>query len=142
MEDSSDPFEAHFADPDDNVLARRLKSLEQSQWVTQKSSVLKFGKVIMSIPQKEDVKISALSNLVSGPAELKLKQKLASVMSKQRPEFDDLEKHITPSIFSYHDVLYCERRPTNSENLRRLACLHAINHVFKFVLAFPDLHLN
>ena len=142
LEDSSDPFEAHFADPDDNVLARRLKSLEQSQWVTQKSSVLKFGKVIMSIPQKEDVKISALSNLVSGPAELKLKQKLASVMSKQRPEFDDLEKHITPSIFSYHDVLYCERRPTNSENLRRLACLHAINHVFKFVLAFPDLHLN
>jgi U3 small nucleolar RNA-associated protein 25 len=142
LEDASDPFEAHFADPDDNLLARRLKSLEQSQWSTQKSSIPKFGKVIMSIPQKDDVKVSNAFSSVSGPAELKLKQKLAIVMSKQRPEFNDLEKHIAPSIFSYQDVLFCERQPTISEILKRLACLHAVNHVFKFVPSFPGLDLR
>jgi U3 small nucleolar RNA-associated protein 25 len=68
---------------------------------------------------------------MSGPAELKLKQKLAGVISKQLVEFDGLEKYIAPSIFNYQDILYCERRPTNSEILRRLVCLHVINHIFK-----------
>lgn len=131
LEDSSDPFEVHFADPDNNVLSERLKSLEQNQWASQKTSILKFGKMLISIPQKEDPKTNPSA---SGPDELKLKQKLASVMSKKRPEFDDLEKNIAPSIFGYQDVLYCERSPTNSETLRRLACLHAVNHVFKLVL--------
>jgi len=138
-DDASDLFEAHFAHPDDNILARRLKSLEQNQWATQKLSIPKFGKVVISIPHKEDPKSSTLLKPMSGPAELKLKQKLASVMSKQRPEFDDLEKHIAPLMSSYQDVLYNERCPKNSENLRRLACLHAVNHVFKFVTAPPVL---
>jgi U3 small nucleolar RNA-associated protein 25 len=136
-EDASDPFEAHFAAPDDNILAKRLQSLEQNHWATWKSSIPKFGKVVMSLPQEEDLTSSNLLKPISGPAELKLKQKLAGIMSKERPEFDDLEKHIAPPIFSYQDVLYCERHPRNSENLRRLACLHAVNHVFKFVLAPP-----
>jgi len=131
LEDASDPFEAHFADPDNNVLSRRLKSLDKNLWTTQKLSLPKFGKVTMSFPGDEDNKSSTGLKPISGPAELKLKQKLAGFMSKERPEFDEVEKYIAPAIFSYQDVLYCERRPTNSESLRRLACLHAINHVFK-----------
>jgi U3 small nucleolar RNA-associated protein 25 len=131
LEDASDPFEAHFADPDNNVLSRRLKSLDKNLWTTQKLSLPKSGKVTMSFPGDEDNKSSTGLKPISGPAELKLKQKLAGFMSKERPEFDEVEKYIAPAIFSYQDVLYCERRPTNSESLRRLACLHAINHVFK-----------
>ena len=131
LEDASDPFEAHFADPDNNVLSRRLKSLDKNLWTTQKLSLPKFGKVTMSFPGDEDNGSSTGLKPISGPAELKLKQKLAGFMSKERPEFDEVEKYIAPAIFSYQDVLYCERRPTNSESLRRLACLHAINHVFK-----------
>jgi U3 small nucleolar RNA-associated protein 25 len=131
LQDASDPFEAHFADQDDNVLSRRLKSIEQTQWSTQKVLIPKFGKVVTSIPETEDTKSSIGLKLISGPGELKLKQKLAAVMSKQRPRFNDLEKYLAPAIFSYQDVLYSERRPTNSESLRRMACLHAVNHVFK-----------
>lgn len=131
LEDASDPFEAHFADPDGNVLSRRLKSLAKNQWTSQKSAIPKLGKVAMAIPENEEIKGSTGLRPMSGPAELKLKQKLAGVMSKQRREFDELEKYIAPSIFSYQDVLYCERQPTNSESLRRLVCLHAVNHVFK-----------
>jgi U3 small nucleolar RNA-associated protein 25 len=131
LQDASDPFEAHFADPDDNVLSRTLKSIEQTQWSTQKVSIPKFGKVVTGIPETEDTKSRIDLKPMSGSGELKLKQKLAAVMFKQRPRFDDLEKHLAPAIFSYQDVLYSERRPTNSESLRRLACLHAVNHVFK-----------
>ena len=131
LEDSSDPFEAHFADPDDNVLSRRLKSLEASQWTTQKLSITNFGKVLLSIPGSDESQAVFGLKPVSGPAELKLKQKLAAVISKQRAEFDDLEEYIAPPMFNYQDILFCERRPTNSESLRRLACLHAVNHIFK-----------
>jgi U3 small nucleolar RNA-associated protein 25 len=132
-EDASDPFEAHFADPDENLLSRRLKSLQNNQWATQKSLLPKVGRAIFSVPQEDDLRLDSAPATISGPGDLKLKQKMASVISKQRPSFDSLEKHIAPYIFNYRDVLYCERDLNNSENLQRLVCLHAVNHVFKSV---------
>ncbi|KAG4443466.1 rRNA-binding ribosome biosynthesis protein utp25 [Cadophora sp. M221] len=129
-EDSSDPFEAHFAAPDDNVLARRLKALELNQWTTQKTTFPKLGKAVISLPEKEEYKI-AVPAAIAGPGELKLKQKLAKAMVDQKPTFDPLEKSIAPLIFGYQDLLYCERNTARSDSLRRLTCLHAINHVFK-----------
>ncbi|KAH6713106.1 U3 small nucleolar RNA-associated protein 25 [Leptodontidium sp. MPI-SDFR-AT-0119] len=129
-EDSSDPFEAHFATPDDNVLAQRLKALELNQWTTQKISLPKLGKAVISLPEKEESKI-AVPLAIAGPSELKLKQKLAKVMVDQKPTFDSLEKSIAPLIFGYQDLFYCERNTARSDSLRRLTCLHAINHVFK-----------
>jgi U3 small nucleolar RNA-associated protein 25 len=137
-EDASDPFEAHFADPDDNLLGKRLRSLQQNEWTSQKAALLKVGKAVISVPQKEDTKGSNGSTPVSGPEELKLKQKLAGAMLKQLPSFDALEKSIAQYIFGYQDVLFCERSPSNSASLRRLTCLHAINHVFKLVLNPTD----
>ena len=130
-EDCSDPFEAHFADPDENVLAQRLKSLQKGQWHTQKVVLPNVGKAIFGIPQSDNATEITTTTLISGPEDLRLKQKLVAVITKQRPSFDDLEKSIAPLLFGYQDVLFCERTPTNSESLRRLACLHAVNHVFK-----------
>ncbi|KAH7419916.1 U3 small nucleolar RNA-associated protein 25 [Cadophora sp. MPI-SDFR-AT-0126] len=129
-EDYSDPFEVHFATPDDNVLARRLMALERNQWTSQKLTLPSFGKSLMSLPEK-DVSESAAPVPVDNPSELKLKQKLAKALVKQKPTFDPLEKSIASLIFGYQDVFYCERNTAKSESLRRLTCLHAINHVFK-----------
>lgn len=130
-EDASDPFEAHFANPDDNVLSRRLKSIQENQWSTRKSLLSKIGKAVVTLPEDNEDKAAAGLPTVSGPGELKLKQKLAGVMVKQRPSFDALEKSIASFIFTYQDILYCERTPASAESLRRLACLHVVNHVFK-----------
>jgi U3 small nucleolar RNA-associated protein 25 len=130
-EDASDPFEAHFANPEENILSKRLKALQLNQWTTQKTVLPKVGKAVTSLPQTDDAKIGAVPATVSGPGDLKLKQKLAGVISKQRPNFDPLEKSMATYMFNYQDILYCERSPVNSESLRRLACLHAVNHVFK-----------
>ena len=129
-EDASDPFESHFADPEDNALSKRLKALQLNQLTTQKTLLPNFGKAVISLPQTDDAEPGIIPT-VSGPGDLKLKQKLAGVISKQRPTFHPLEKSIATYMFNYQDVLYCERSPVNSESLRRLACLHAVNHVFK-----------
>ena len=132
-EDSSDPFEAHFADPDDNILSKRLKALQKNMWTTQKLSVPGIGKAITSIPDDIQVKDVTMPAAIPGPSCLMLKPKLAGSFVKQNPIFDSLEQAISPCLFDYHDLLFCERTPVNSDRLRRLACLHAINHVFKYI---------
>ncbi|PQE26340.1 hypothetical protein CJF30_00001082 [Rutstroemia sp. NJR-2017a BBW] len=129
-EDNSDPFEAHFANPDDNILSRRLQHLEKAQWTTNKTMLPKVGKVIANVPDNDEARISR-TTLSNGPEDLKLKQRLAGTIKKQRPAFETLEKHIAPMLFGYQDILFCERNTTNAEDLRRLTCLHAVNHIFK-----------
>lgn len=129
--DASDPFETHFADPDDNLLRQRLQSIQQNQWDVLKATLPQVGKAIVGYPHAKDSASMFIINEVSGPEQLKLKQKLATAMSRLKPSLDILERHIAPLMFDYHDLLYCERKTTNSESLRRLACLHAVNHVYK-----------
>ncbi|ESZ92667.1 hypothetical protein SBOR_6928 [Sclerotinia borealis F-4128] len=129
-EDNSDPFEAHFANPDDNILSRRLQHLEKGQWAIQKTPLAKVGKAITSIPGDDEPKQTKPMS-INSPEELKLKQKLAGIIKKQCPTFDTLEKSISPLIFGYQDLLFCERNTSNAESLRRLTCLHAVNHVLK-----------
>lgn len=130
-DDSSDPFDAHFGDPDENVLSQRLKALKEYQWAMTKTFIPNIGKVLFSIPGESRLLENWVSPAISGPSGLKLKQRLAKSMEKQRTVFEPLEQYIAPAIFNYHDVLFCERTPKSSENLRRLACLHVVNHVFK-----------
>lgn len=130
-EDLSDPFEVHFANPDDNLLGQRLESIQRNQWDILKAILPQVGKAVVGYPHAKETPSKFTINEVSSPEQLKLKQKLANVMSKQKPSFDILEKNIAPLMFNFQDMLYCEQKTTNSENLRRLACLHAVNHIYK-----------
>ncbi|KAH8685656.1 hypothetical protein BGZ60DRAFT_395736 [Tricladium varicosporioides] len=129
--DALDPFETHFADPEENILSQRLKALQGNQWKTQGMLLPGVGRAIWSVPAVDGLKTIIPPTRVSEPSDLKLKQKLVGTYSKQQPTFNDLEKSIAGNMFSYQDILYCERKPSNAAGLRRLACLHAVNHVFK-----------
>ena len=133
LEDASDPFESHFAAPEGGILSQRLKSLRNNQWSTKKMVLPIDGKVVLSIPEPVDSTASVTSSPISGPENLKLKQKLSGAFIKQQTSFDKLERSIAPFIFNYQDVLFCSRHPGNAESLRRLTCLHMVNHIFKLV---------
>jgi len=134
VEDASDPFEARFANPDDNLLSRRLKALEKRQWTSQKHSLSKAGKAIICFPDDTGGTVPVMPAPVTSPAGLNLKQRLAISLTKQITTFDPLEQNIAPILFNYNDILFCERSTANSERLRRLTCLHAVNHIFKYDL--------
>ena len=130
-EDPLDPFETHFADPDENILSKRLLALQGNQWTTQKVALQDSSTAIIGLPKADDTNDGFVLGKVTAPGDLKLHKKLAGILAKQRPSFDALEKSLAPLIFNYQDLLFCERSIANAESLRRLVCLHAINHVFK-----------
>lgn len=131
-EDASDPFEANFANPDSNVLSRRLNNLKNGIWSPRKITVKNVGKAVVAIPEKEAPEQATLPAAINSPAGLVLKKKLIDPVTKQRPSFDPLEQNLAASIFNYRDILFCDRTAANAENIRRLTCLHAINHIFKY----------
>lgn len=130
-EDASDPFEVHFANPDDNVLARRLKAIAGNQWETHRMPFGTLGKCSLSIAKDDSSSQPPKPHSVTSVKQLKLKKRLEEPAQKLMPEFDGMERALTPYIFDYHDVLFGARTVHNAESLRRLWCLHALNHIFK-----------
>lgn len=68
---------------------------------------------------------------VEGLDGLQLKQKLKETSSRKIGEFDAVQRNLSPLLFNYNDVLFCDRTVRNSDSLRELTCLHALNHIFK-----------
>lgn len=131
--DTSDPFETHFAEPNESEIGTRIKALQSNAWTSTKSATAKSRTVFTQPRVGADGDGKALpSVLASGPSDLTLKHKLQESMSTLRPEFDGLEQRVAPLLFQYYDTLFCGRDVESAEILRRLACLHAVNHVFKF----------
>ncbi|OTB09224.1 hypothetical protein M426DRAFT_316514 [Hypoxylon sp. CI-4A] len=128
--DSSDPFETHFSSPDQGVLQKRLKAIKAHEY-TQSNTERNGWRLVRSLPGKDASQSSPLPPPIPGPSSLKLKHKLIETASKKRPTFDKLEQVLYPLTFAYHDILFCGRTTKNAENLRRMACLHGVNHIFK-----------
>lgn len=129
-EDPSDQFEAHFANPDDNELTKRLKDIQNGDLRTEKSTVYQKGSLTTSVPKSAPETASRKPNLKS-TADVALKQKLIETSKKHIGTFDDVQSTIAPHMLSYTDLLAANRTPANAGSLRNLACMHALNHVLK-----------
>ncbi|KAK1836203.1 hypothetical protein QBC39DRAFT_339060 [Podospora conica] len=128
--DTSDPFETHFAEPDDKMVEPRLKAIQEQSWRTDRALV-KSTRVLFTTPDVKDEGPSATPKPISGVADIKLKQKLQESLGTKHAKFDEVEQTIAPYLFNYNDLLYCNRTASGGKSVRRMACLHALNHVFK-----------
>ncbi|KAI1824575.1 DUF1253-domain-containing protein [Xylaria intraflava] len=127
--DATDPFETHFVNPDSVEYNTRLKGIQSNAY--ELKQLEKNGwRFARGIPGQGSDQTSQLP-IFSGPSNLKLKHRLIQTTNKLRPTFDTLEQVLYPITFGYQDLLFCGRNVSNSDNLRRMACLHAVNHVFK-----------
>lgn len=135
--DTSDPFDRHFVAIDEASLTRRLQAVEEAKWTTKKVAS-KGMKAVLNVPDTgDDSDQTSIPAPVSSPSDLPLKLKLRESMTNKSAKFSSAEQSLAPYIFGYNDLLYCNRTLANGQNMRRLACLHALNHVFKY--AQPDL---
>lgn len=130
-EDASDPFDSHFANPDDTSTPRKVSAVQGSKWTT-KRSVTKRSRVVTMLPAGDSESQSSGLAPITGPDSLKLKQRLKPGATAALPKFDEVQCDVAPNLFNYQDVFYCQRTVPNSAGLRKLTCLHALNHVFKY----------
>ncbi|GAB1313960.1 rRNA-binding ribosome biosynthesis protein utp25 [Madurella fahalii] len=128
--DSSDPFEVHFADPKEDVLQPRLKSIQEGRWDMERIAA-KSTRIYLNTPKTGDSEIKSLPAAVSGISDLKLKKRLHEAMAAKHSSFNDVQRTIAPLLFNYQDLLYCNRTVAASQSIRRIACLHALNHIYK-----------
>ncbi|KAK1754544.1 hypothetical protein QBC47DRAFT_219939 [Echria macrotheca] len=126
--DASDPFEVHFADPKEDVYGPKVKAAQEGKWRTERTA-LQSTRVLLSSPDVGDPDIAPKP--ISGVADLNLKKKLKESMESKHAKFNAVEQTIAPYLFNYQDLLYCNRTVSGGQSVRRMACLHALNHVFK-----------
>ena len=67
----------------------------------------------------------------TGVKDLHLKQKLKEAAHRLLPDLDHMEANVVSAVFHYKDVLFPQRTLENAEALRKLSCLHSLNHLFK-----------
>ncbi|KAK5724685.1 rRNA-binding ribosome biosynthesis protein utp25 [Elasticomyces elasticus] len=129
-DDALDPYEAHFANMDDNELSQRLKSVQANEWRTEKQALHSIGNLTLSMPSH--MKGAILQQPASkSTLHLPLKKRLADSIAKKLPTLDNLQQTLAPYIFNYSDLLVANRTVSNASSLRSLACLHTLNHVLK-----------
>lgn len=127
--DASDPFETHFSAPDDSVVTARVKEIQKGKWQLNRV-VQSPWRFFVSTPGTGHSDVE-LPKPIGGPTDLKLKKKLQESVLDKWTSFDQVEKLLAPVIFNNTDTLFCERTIANATAIRRMACVHALNHVFK-----------
>lgn len=126
--DTTDPFDAHFANAEEQLTTKRVEAAKKGQWATKRAMLQSWRATVMSAGSDEPT----APPTVSGIDGLKLKQKLRETATKKKMmRFNDVERALAPVLFDYRDILHCDRSVKNSQSMRQLVCLHALNHIFK-----------
>lgn len=126
----SDPFEFHFANPDESILAARIATITEKGWDNEKRVFGTVGKCQIYTPKGEQ-RVPDYPQIGNSIAALGIKKRLLESAQQVFPEFDEMEKALVSSVFGYKDVLFGGRTVENATKLRLLVCLHALNHIFK-----------
>ena len=127
-EDSSDPFETHFDHPNETEVTSRLGKVKAGALQTKqiKSDVIgklsEAGSVVVT---------AAAAPRMSSIKSAKLKKRLVVPAMALLPKLTPLQKELAPGILEYKDLIFSGRTSENAEDLRRLACVHALNHLYK-----------
>jgi U3 small nucleolar RNA-associated protein 25 len=124
-----DPFEAHFANPDNNELSMRCQAIQSNEWKAEKQSLDRHTNATVHSPVC--VVPSTLRKGVSTVKELPLKERLLRNVEQHFSIGNPLEQSLASYIFNYVDVLFGNRNTRNAASLRNLASLHAVNHILK-----------
>ena len=126
-----DPFLKHFAQRENTELSLAIDDVRTDNWATRISDSKLEGGYLFKCPNVLNSALTHGSSTILDIDNLQLKQKLQEPAKKALPSLDRVTGSLTSSIFNYRDVLFPQRTLSNAETLRKLTCLHALDHVFK-----------
>ena len=124
---STDPFDVHFAHADEERSSEAVQSVKDGAWTTTRAMVNSLRGTFMQPGSEAPRTLQPVASL----GDLHLKQKLKESALKKMKTLTETEQHILPLLSDYKDILHCDRTVKESDSLRRMVCLHALNHVFK-----------
>ena len=75
--------------------------------------------------------MSTLLQLIGVLTSFQLKQKLQGPAAKLLPTLGSSDQDFACPMFEYRDLLFLERNIHNAHALRKLSCLHILNHLYK-----------
>ncbi|KAK4908501.1 hypothetical protein LTR28_000305, partial [Elasticomyces elasticus] len=126
---NSDPYLTHFGSLEVESTAKRVQAVEQHRWQSQRQLLGAMGRLVVNAPDGNSDAV--LKPPVKTLRHLPLKQRLAEVALRRTSSLDHLQQVLAPYMFGYQDILFGGRTVQNGSGLRDLACLHALNHVYK-----------
>ncbi|KAL7273692.1 rRNA-binding ribosome biosynthesis protein utp25 [Rhizina undulata] len=126
-EDATDPFETHFANPTEEYL-KSIEAASNNKWQNKKLTHPGVGKMLFSAPECSEI---SPGKKIDSLKDVKLKKRLEAPFEEHNGGFTPVQKALAPFVFAHQDVLFSSRTLDNAEELRKLYCLHALNHVFK-----------
>ena len=131
-EENCDPFFKHLGSlGDDQRLEQAILAVKENQWSTKRHANKSKWSQTLKDPVVSDSAPDMGLGSYSSAKDLTLKQRLKGSAERILPPFDELTGSLAFSIFHYQDILFPKRTLGNKETLRKLTCLHILNHVFK-----------
>ncbi|RHZ43704.1 hypothetical protein Glove_880g16 [Diversispora epigaea] len=130
--DEKDEFEIHFGGDRPNDINIKIECVDEKKWKIFKTedSILKF---VTKYSLDEDEKREEENGL--NFKSFKIKKKLLNTWEKlngnKKEMFSGLQAHLFHNFSKYQDVLYSNRSYENSQEIRQIYVLHALNHIFK-----------
>ncbi|MCJ1435505.1 rRNA-binding ribosome biosynthesis protein utp25 [Xylographa pallens] len=131
VDDSHDYFYKHFTAVDEKALTTCAKDAAESRWTTQRSAIQSEWKLYNASYKSLPVASELATRPMFTIKDFQLKHKLQTKAKQGIPSDNGLNRILASCIFSYQDLLFCDRLPTVASDLRTLTCLHALNHIFK-----------
>ncbi|KAL9128001.1 MAG: hypothetical protein Q9217_003227 [Psora testacea] len=131
-EDQSDPFAKHLTDVEgEGELSKKIADIKGKRWQIWKGPKQAKWTYSYRHPASMDVAAEEWAQTSTGVVSLGLKERLKAPATKALPLLDPLTGHVASSISKYLDVFFPLRTLENADTLRKLACLHTLNHIVK-----------
>ena len=131
-ESSEDPFVRHFSDRDEASMAQAIK--DASLYKASHAKLVKpegWSTTSEGPLDRANNATTGGRNNVTSINDLHIKQKVKGAALKLVPRLDGVAANVASDIFCYKDVLFPQRTLENAELLRKLSCIHSVNHVLK-----------
>ncbi|CAH3122133.1 unnamed protein product [Porites lobata] len=136
LKGTEDPFVVHFEQDLEESAEKHLNDLKS--WQVKTSKIASFGSVTEVIPSVKSLpSVHIYVNKETTFTDLKLRASLLQGWEKINEKlsfeglFTPLQQNLFQHINSYQDVFYSNRTFQNGDEIRRLYCLHALNHILK-----------